>query len=108
MGEPSRRTLLRRVGGDGGHPGSAVGADRWPVVLVHGYGDTGETAWWRRLIVSIAIVFVTVSCERLVRGPKPTNRDSPAVQSCNDHYQTSEDALYRRLTAFQRPVRNRP
>jgi hypothetical protein len=49
MGEPSRRTLLRRVGGDGGHPGSAVGADRRPVVLVHGYGDTGETARWRRL-----------------------------------------------------------
>lgn len=46
MSETSRRTLLRRVGG---HIGSAVGADRRPVVLVHGFADTGETAWWRRL-----------------------------------------------------------
>ena len=42
----------------------------------------------RPIVVIIAIVFVTVSCERLVRGPKPTNRDSPAVRSRSNHYQS--------------------
>lgn len=46
MTEPSRRTLLRRTASDGTAP--RLGADRRPVVLVHGFGDTGETAWWRR------------------------------------------------------------
>jgi len=41
----------------------------------------------KELIVIIAIVFVTMSSERLVRGPKPTNRDSPAVQSRNNQYE---------------------
>ena len=40
-----------------------------------------------RLIVIIAIVFVTMSCERLVRGPKPTNCNPPTVKSRNNHYQ---------------------
>jgi hypothetical protein len=44
------------------------------------------------IMVIIAIVFVTVSCERLVRGPKLTNRDSPAVRSRNNHYQASAAA----------------
>jgi len=26
-----------------------TGRDRHQAVLLHGFGDTGETAWWRRL-----------------------------------------------------------
>ena len=46
-----------------------------------------STAKITRLIVIIAIVFVTMSCERLVRGPKPTNCDPPTVKSRNNYYQ---------------------
>jgi len=34
-----------------------------------------------------------MSCERLVRGPKPTNCDSPAVKSRNNHYQKVRETL---------------
>ena len=39
------------------------------------------------LIVIVAIIFGTTSRERLVRGLKPTNCDSPAVTSPNNHYE---------------------
>ncbi|WP_254840609.1 esterase/lipase family protein [Natronomonas marina] len=48
MTERNRRELLRRASG-AAVPVGASGADRRPVVLVHGFADTGETAWWRRL-----------------------------------------------------------
>ena len=35
----------------------------------------------------VAIIFVTTSRERLVRGLSPTNCDSPAVKSRNNHYE---------------------
>ena len=41
----------------------------------------------RCLIVIVAIIFGTTSRERLVRGLSPTNCDSPAVTSPNNHYQ---------------------
>jgi hypothetical protein len=41
----------------------------------------------RCLIVIVAIIFGTTSRERLVRGLKPTNCDSPAVKSPNNHYE---------------------
>ena len=36
----------------------------------------------------VAIIFGTTSRERLVRGLKPTNCDSPAVTSRNNHYES--------------------
>jgi hypothetical protein len=38
--------------------------------------------------VIVAIIFGTTSHERLVRGLKPTNCDSPAVKSPNNHYES--------------------
>ena len=35
----------------------------------------------------VAIIFGITSRERLVRGLKPTNCDSPVVKSRNDHYE---------------------
>ena len=49
--------------------------------------------------MSIAIVFVTMSCERLVRRPKPTNCDFPAVQSCNNHYEEMVRERYSHIEA---------
>ena len=40
-----------------------------------------------RLIVIVAIIFVTTSQERLSRGLNPTNCDSPAVKTRNNHYE---------------------
>ncbi len=47
MPEPTRRALLRRTASHGTR--GVTGADRRPVVLVHGFGDTGETPWWDEL-----------------------------------------------------------
>jgi len=58
----------------------------------------GQTAKDTGLIVIIAIVFVTMSRERLVRGPELTNRDSPAVQSRNNHYECARRRDRRRVT----------
>ena len=46
MNETNRRALLRRAAAS-----RSVGAvrERRPVVLVHGFVDTGKTPWWRRL-----------------------------------------------------------
>ena len=47
MDATDRRVLLRRSVTE--LRSGVVGADRRPVVLVHGFADTGETPWWRRL-----------------------------------------------------------
>jgi pimeloyl-ACP methyl ester carboxylesterase len=47
MDATDRRALLRRDAA--GLRPEAVGVDRRPIVLVHGFADTGETPWWRRL-----------------------------------------------------------
>jgi hypothetical protein len=39
------------------------------------------------LVVIVAIIFGTTSRERLVRGLEPTNCDSSAVTSPNNHYE---------------------
>jgi hypothetical protein len=41
----------------------------------------------RALILIVVIIFVTTSRERLVRGLKLTNCDSPAVKTHNNQYQ---------------------
>ena len=53
----------------------------------------------------VAIIFVTTPQERLSRGLNPTNCDSPAVKTRNNHYELSESpgpappaAAWRRLT----------
>jgi hypothetical protein len=58
--------------------------------------------------VIIAIVFVIMSCERLVRGPKPTNCDSPAVRSRNDHYDTGAARFAAVVTHRRGPVEEKP
>lgn len=52
--ESSRRRLLGRAAATtssplAGGPQGSVRADRAPVVLVHGFSDTGRTRWWDRL-----------------------------------------------------------
>ena len=42
----------------------------------------------RSVILIVVIIFVTTSRERLVRGLKPTNCDSPAVKTHNNQYQS--------------------
>jgi len=49
-----------------------------------------------------------MSRERLVRGPKSTNCDSPAVQSRNDHYDTGAARFAAVVTHRRGPVEEKP
>ena len=53
-------------------------AERYP-------GGNGITSG--SMIVIVAVIFVTTSRERLVRGLKSTNCASPAVKTRNNHYE---------------------
>ena len=67
-------------------------AERYP-------GGNGITSG--SMIVIVAVIFVTTSRERLVRGLKSTNCASPAVKTRNNHYERDRTAAVAYRTAAE-------